>query len=293
MELCRPLQETECSVTSRALLQRAYGLLVQAGYDVAYGTDRNNVPEMFKRSIVNLNGFERQYFIRRLVGDAKRVLVVGDWWGCDSWSLKLEGKEVYALDIAPQRGVDRLVLGDVTRSLPFLEKSFDAVIIAEVLEHLIEDHVALMNLRRILRDDGALIVTVPFLHDLPEVHVRIYSPPTIRRLLEACGFQVKARVIRGGLVALDGPLFMLGHHGLNLLLCLLTKRTLYHWYLPWLADVDWCLGQKAGKWLRYSKYYGVYIRATKGNLRDFRTLNVHAFSTANSEFKEEKVATGD
>lgn len=277
---------------SRMSFQKIYGLLVQAEYEAVYGTDRDNAPEMFKRSIVNLNGFERQYFIRRLVGNAQRVLVVGDWWGCDSWSLKLEGKDVYALDIAPQMGMDRLVLGDVTKSLPFSEKSFDAVIIAEVLEHLIEDHAALHNLRRVLKDDGALIVSVPCLHDSPEVHVRIHTPPTIRRLLEGCGFEVKTTVVRGGLISIDGRLFMIAHHSLNLLSYLLIRRVFYHRYLRWLSDMDWWLGQKLGKLMRYSKHYGVYLRAEKGYRREFRTLNVDTFS-ARILGNQERIATDD
>jgi len=272
------------------LLRKIYGRLVQAGYEAAYGADRDNAPEMFKRSIVNLNGFERQYFIRRLVGDAKRVLVVGDWWGCDSWSLKLEGKDVYALDIAPQIGVPRLVLGDVTKDLPFQEKSFDAIIIAEVIEHLIQDYTALLNIRRVLKDDGALIVSVPLLHDSPEVHVRIHTPSTIRRLLEACGFEIKMTVIRGGLISLDGYLFMLAHHGLNQLSYLMNRKVFYHFYLRWLADMDWWLGQKIGGLLRYSKQYGAYIRAEKGCRKDFRALNVDAFSTGDLGLREEAVA---
>jgi len=272
----------------RVSLQRVYARLVQAGYEAAYGADRDNAPERFKHSIVNLNGFERQYFIRRLVGDAKRVLVVGDWWGCDSWSLRLQGKDVHALDIAPQIGLHQFVLGDVTKSIPFPDKSFDAVVIAEVLEHLIEDHAALLNIHRVLKDDGALIVSVPFLHDSPEVHVRIHTPSTIRRLLEACGFEIRTMVVRGGLISLDGRLFMLVHHGLNLLTYLISGKVFYHRYLRRLADVDWWLGQRIGGLLRCSKLYGAYIRAEKGRQTDFRAMNVDAFSTG--DLREEAVA---
>jgi len=59
------------------------------------------------------------------------------------------------LDIAPQ-ALPRLVLADVSQGLPFQSRCFEAVVMAEVLEHLIDDAKALRDIRRILRDDGVL-----------------------------------------------------------------------------------------------------------------------------------------
>ena len=104
------------------------------------------------------------FVIRGLVGEAKRVLVVGDSWGRDYWSLRLLGEEVYALDIAPQKDIDHLILADISQPSATLNNDFDAVVMAEVIEHLIEVSVAFAN-PRILRPEGRLILTVPFMHD--------------------------------------------------------------------------------------------------------------------------------
>lgn len=47
-------------------------------------------------------------------------------------------------------------------SLPFEDGSFDTVLLGEVLEHLIDVPSALSELRRVLRADGALVITTPY-----------------------------------------------------------------------------------------------------------------------------------
>ncbi len=94
--------------------------------------------------------------------------------------------------------------GDAT-ALPFPDECFDAVVTAEVLEHIPDDVGALVELRRVLRRGGLLAVTVPSW--LPEKinwmlsdeyhapaavggHVRIYSATELKAKLRAAGFDV-------------------------------------------------------------------------------------------------------
>jgi len=71
-----------------------------------------------------------------------------------------------------------------------------------VIEHLFEDHAALQEINRILKDDGTLVVTVPYfsnVQDAPEYHVRVHSPKTIKRLLQHSGFAIKEHFFRGAI----------------------------------------------------------------------------------------------
>ena len=68
-----------------------------------------------------------------------------------------------AIRRAKQHGVD-LVLGDA-HHLPFKEGSFDLVLEREVLEHLEMPILVLRETSRILRDGGALLVSVPSFFD--------------------------------------------------------------------------------------------------------------------------------
>ena len=96
--------------------------------------------------------------------------------------------------------------GDAT-DLPFPDECFDAVVTAEVLEHVPDDVGALAELRRVLRRGGVLAVTVPSW--LPEKinwmlsddyhapaavggHVRIYSATELKAKLRAAALDVVA-----------------------------------------------------------------------------------------------------
>ncbi len=46
--------------------------------------------------------------------------------------------------------------------LPFKELSFDCIIMSEVLEHLDELHTALMEINRVLKPNGVLLLSVPY-----------------------------------------------------------------------------------------------------------------------------------
>ena len=80
---------------------------------------------------------------------------------------QLASFRVTSLDIDPKRLPD--VVGDAC-SCPFVENAFDAVVISEVLEHVHSPSDALASIHRILRTDGLIILTVPFIlpmHDRP------------------------------------------------------------------------------------------------------------------------------
>lgn len=63
-------------------------------------------------------------------------------------------------NIDQQKGVD--VLADAG-ALPFQDSSFDIVICAEILEHIYDPSKVISEALRILRPNGRLLITVPFL----------------------------------------------------------------------------------------------------------------------------------
>ena len=105
------------------------------------------------------------------------------------------------------------------RSLPFASGEFDAIVCSEVLEHIVEDGAVLMELNRVLRDEGLLLISVPnrqypFMWDplnwvLERVfgthvpahiwwlagiwadHVRLYTAPELRGRVRAAGFTLE------------------------------------------------------------------------------------------------------
>jgi SAM-dependent methyltransferase len=88
-------------------------------------------------------------------------------------------------------------------ALPFPDRSFDHVIVSEVLEHIPGDEAAIAEVARVLRPGGTAAVSVPRwlpervcwalsdrYHDRPGGHVRIYRRHELRRRLTAAGLRV-------------------------------------------------------------------------------------------------------
>jgi methionine biosynthesis protein MetW len=65
-----------------------------------------------------------------------------------------------AVRMARERGLDAQQIEDAA-DLPFAQDSFDVAICSEVLEHLFQPQLALIEIRRVLRPGGRLIATVP------------------------------------------------------------------------------------------------------------------------------------
>lgn len=91
-------------------------------------------------------------------------------------------------------------------SLPFASESFEAVICAEVMEHVPDKRAAARELIRVLKPGGVLSVTVPRYfpericwalsrqyHENPGGHIRIYTKGSIIRLMEEAGAVLLSR----------------------------------------------------------------------------------------------------
>ena len=87
-------------------------------------------------------------------------------------------------DIRHGSGVDRI---ERAEHLSFADKSVGAVVLCEILEHLPDPARAVAEAHRVLRDDGLLVVSVPFqfrLHGFPTDYWR-FTPSGVHVLLSA------------------------------------------------------------------------------------------------------------
>lgn len=78
--------------------------------------------------------------------------------------------------------------------LPLVDASVDTVVILEVMEHLRQPQKALQEIVRVLRPQGRLLLTMPFLypiHDAPHDYQRLTMHGLIRDV-EAAGLRVDA-----------------------------------------------------------------------------------------------------
>ncbi|MDD5679708.1 MAG: class I SAM-dependent methyltransferase [Candidatus Omnitrophica bacterium] len=101
------------------------------------------------------------------------------------------------------------ILGSI-RDIPFPDGHFDAILCTEVLEHLAEPEIAIKEIKRVLKKEGYLYMTVPqewCLHYEPDDYFR-FTKYGIRYLLEKNGLQIIAIDRIGGIFSLIGQRFI-------------------------------------------------------------------------------------
>jgi len=115
---------------------------------------------------------------------------------------------------ASARGVDTRAVDLDRAPLPWSDGAFDAVVAAEVIEHVIDTDHLLAEIARVLRPGGALVVTTPNLASLENRlrlllgrypmwmdvgiegagHLRYYTPRMLRHQLARHGLRVERHV---------------------------------------------------------------------------------------------------
>ena len=113
----------------------------------------------------------------------------------------VKGVEVstWASEFARQKGLDVLTGGLSDAAYP--EKSFDVVVLNHVLEHIPDPVAVLLEARRILRDDGLLVIGVPNFGSYmaaikkekwasltPDQHIWQFTHDSLLRVLMRSGF---------------------------------------------------------------------------------------------------------
>ncbi len=127
---------------------------------------------------------------------------------------------LYQRDRKANFGIN-LVIGNGQR-LPFRDRSFDVIYCCHVLEHIVDDYSALTEMRRVLKDDGILLLSVPNRLNLttrfkrrlkwksPVIsreHLREYSKDELIVLLNSCGLRILGLKMTGFLLPLGNIIF--------------------------------------------------------------------------------------
>lgn len=149
---------------------------------------------------------------------------------------------------------------------------------------MFEDHVALQEIHRILKDDGALVITVPYfsnVQDNPEYHVRIHSEKTIKRLLQHSGFIIKEHFCRGLISRLPQKNMLTKYtlFGFRKLLVKIYGERGAHLFRQWCFRIERFLGSKP--FLRplqkCCSSFGGIMKIGKGGKTDFLHIQVKEF----------------
>jgi 2-polyprenyl-3-methyl-5-hydroxy-6-metoxy-1,4-benzoquinol methylase len=148
----------------------------------------------------------------RLVGGAERVLELGPATGYMSRVFVENGATVVGIEVDPEMGeraqefCSRVIVGDLDSldlDAELGDERFDAIVAADVLEHLKDPLAALEKLRKFLSDDGAFVISVPNVAHgsvrlallsgqfeyrdiglLDSTHLRFFTRETLEQLLD-------------------------------------------------------------------------------------------------------------
>jgi len=102
-----------------------------------------------------------------------------------------------ALGHARRQGANGAVMAALAEQLPFGDGVADVLVSSDVLEHLDDDRSGLREYRRVLRDGGTLLVTVPSYpwlwgpHDEAAGHRRRYGSGQLATVVAGSGFRVE------------------------------------------------------------------------------------------------------
>lgn len=100
-----------------------------------------------------------------------------------------------ALEFCRRRGVENVILHEEAK-LPFEDESFDLVTAFDVIEHIEDDRGALVEMRRVLRPGGCLLIYTPALpwlyseHDRLVHHQRRYMKRELGNKMTEAGFEL-------------------------------------------------------------------------------------------------------
>jgi SAM-dependent methyltransferase/uncharacterized protein YbaR (Trm112 family) len=132
-------------------------------------------------------------FLKKIVAALPVKAVILDFGaGHGDFSKILSKRHVIALDVYPYEEID--IVCDMQKETPFKKASFDAIVLMNVLEHVQQPEKLMKLLAGLLRPNGLLVITVPFLlklHQIPYDFYR-YSHYQLENIGLAAGLEIKS-----------------------------------------------------------------------------------------------------
>jgi 2-polyprenyl-3-methyl-5-hydroxy-6-metoxy-1,4-benzoquinol methylase len=109
----------------------------------------------------------RAGILLKMAGEGRSILDLGCYNGRIGSLLRAAGNKVFGMDLseyalktAHEKGLIPLK-ADASEVLPFKDNTFDVVVAAEIIEHVFNIENFLIEIRRILKKEGSLVLSTP------------------------------------------------------------------------------------------------------------------------------------
>jgi SAM-dependent methyltransferase len=146
-------------------------------------------------------------WIKHLPNNYQTIVDLGSGPLTNSYLLK-DRNPIY-VDCARFEGVD--IVCNFSKKLPFKSNSIDAILCSNVLEHLPEPQIFLDEISRVIKNNGSILILVPFiikLHQEPYDFYR-YTSHALKYLVGNAGLNIKDIKAVGGFSNIFGNLFQI------------------------------------------------------------------------------------
>lgn len=244
-----------------------------------------SIPKDKNTLFVRISGAAEFFYIisKKFVNsDTKKLkcLVVGLHGGRDYWGGISENWDVWGMDLMEYPNMNQTKIGNAEELWPFEDKEFDIIILGEILEHLSKDYQALEEAKRVLKDDGKLVVTVPFYDSNDNYHIRMYDKKTIVHTLNISGFKPIEILERPGLPFKDSLNYV------NSLIAIFFKRffgiNIYSKIVTFYGELEYMnskrrMFRKIFKFMNLNNYGGTILAEKSIDKFDYTNLNKDIF----------------
>jgi 2-polyprenyl-3-methyl-5-hydroxy-6-metoxy-1,4-benzoquinol methylase len=178
---------------------------------------------------LNFSPFDAHSQILKLVGSNQRVLELGCASGYLSEMMTRQGCEVVGVEreskaaLMAERFCRQVIVGDlnVLGIIPYSQESFDVLLLADILEHLVDPLAVLQRFVGYVKGNGRIILSIPNVANwairwellngkwnytdggsMDRTHLRFYTRRTIRELLNMAGLTIVQEDVTQGLYQL-------------------------------------------------------------------------------------------
>src|SRR5215210_1041354 len=175
----------------REMMQHTYAILYQVEGSHWWYIGRRRILSSFVKEICSAVKDHRPKILDVGCGTGANLVMLGEFGEAHGIDISQD-----ALSFCRERGLNNVRHG-AAEELPYDDETFDLVTALDVVEHLDDDAAGLKEFRRVLKEDGRILLFVPafmFLwgvQDDVSHHRRRYTLPELLKVVREAGFEVE------------------------------------------------------------------------------------------------------